>query len=152
MGHDKFNANFYITVGTVIPVLFLALTLQGSTLNDMLDRWKATGEALARGEVKSQWSLATKSLAAGVLLTAIGTILVAGFAGEFLAIKALYYQSPSLTTEAWVFIAAIALLILVVAGPLLKFLAMYGRFAWFVANELVPDKPPAKAGNEENKT
>jgi hypothetical protein len=36
MHHDSFNADFYITAASVIPVLFLALTVQGELFDIML--------------------------------------------------------------------------------------------------------------------
>jgi hypothetical protein len=35
-----FNADFYVTAATVIPVFYLALTLQGSTYRDLMTRWR----------------------------------------------------------------------------------------------------------------
>jgi hypothetical protein len=38
MQHDTFNADFYITAATVIPLLYLALTLQGNSYDSMMRR------------------------------------------------------------------------------------------------------------------
>lgn len=38
MYHDTFNADFYITAATVIPLLYLALTLQGQTYERIISR------------------------------------------------------------------------------------------------------------------
>jgi hypothetical protein len=35
---DSFNADFYVTAATLIPVLYLALAVQGSTFDAVL-RW-----------------------------------------------------------------------------------------------------------------
>jgi hypothetical protein len=36
MHHDTFNANFYVVAATIIPVFYLALTIQGRTFELLL--------------------------------------------------------------------------------------------------------------------
>jgi hypothetical protein len=47
-----FNANFYITAATVIPVLFLAIAVQGRTYENLL---KAFSDAFRRWMTPGQW-------------------------------------------------------------------------------------------------
>lgn len=96
-----FNADFYITAATVIPVLFLAFAVQGRTYQDML-------QAIRRA--KERAAISYRPLRILALL-----ILAAGTNGEIVAILALYDRSTS--AEGYVLIAVISLVIAVVVGP-----------------------------------
>jgi hypothetical protein len=72
----NFNSPFYATVATIIPVLFLALAVQGKVFQDFLDRGgKLTRDLLGRSERHQ-----------GVLNVAIG--LGGGLASIFHAAEA----------------------------------------------------------------
>jgi hypothetical protein len=70
-----FNADFYVTCATVIPVLFVAVAVQGRTYESILR------------VVASPGSISFSALQLGML------ILIAGGAGEALAIFVLYRGS-----------------------------------------------------------
>lgn len=40
----QFNSDFYVTGATVIPVLYLALTLQGNSIRDLMTRWQSVNK------------------------------------------------------------------------------------------------------------
>jgi hypothetical protein len=88
MHKDTFNADFYITAATVIPILYLALTLQGQTYQDLVRiifKKMAEGEKASVRSLRYWWSL----LVAATLPGAAGLILITGFAGELSAVLTL---------------------------------------------------------------
>jgi hypothetical protein len=116
---DPFNSDFYVTVATIIPVLYLALTLQGSTLEQLLRHWKK----VTRGAVLSKWNLRSElhmDLVALVAIYGCG-IMFAGIVAEIIVLLALYHQSGGSESKYFVMVVMIGLLILVAAGPFLKF-------------------------------
>lgn len=126
MGHDSavkttFNKEFYTTVATVIPVLYLALTVQGQLYGSMLRQgWRR----LLRKE--RDWGLSLRLLRLAVavwLIVAAVVILAAGLGGEILAIFALYNASGSLAGP-WVLLSVIVLVVAAAVGPLWAFLRL----------------------------
>jgi hypothetical protein len=84
---DSFNADFYATAATVIPVLYLALAVQGSTLDAIAmwagrRIWGTPGEA---NKVRVRLAFQGGSILAGI-------IFGGGVLGELTAFNALYNQ------------------------------------------------------------
>jgi hypothetical protein len=93
-----FNGLFYATVATVIPVLFLALAVQGSTYRELvkssqaghlLAKWAAAG-ILLYGTMGEIWALLSLSAqrargASGFVLLSVIFLVLATAAGPFVA-------------------------------------------------------------------
>lgn len=140
MHKDTFNADFYITAATVIPLLYLALTLQGRTYDRMLSR--VTSEYAAWVPVRWSWRslrqvegglneadrqrfqhLTNKSrwmtFRIMVLQFAAFYIVLSGILGEWLAILAIYKGSSD--NGRLILFSLYTLLIAVAVGPVLRF-------------------------------
>lgn len=104
MHQDTFDANFYIVAATIIPVLFLALTLQGSTYEALLTNW--------HGIVKKtlELSRARANLYDVLIYLVAGFVPVSGFLGELQAVFALYEGHATNNTKQFIFISIIVLL------------------------------------------
>jgi len=117
-----FNSTFYATVATIIPVLYLALAVQGSTYADLL---KAAAKAWNSIRQRANRS----GPAAGIFLPYIGSVLlgtaalqipILGVLGEIQALIALDQQrAPGGPRIAIVTSATLA--VAVAAGPALAF-------------------------------
>jgi hypothetical protein len=112
----NFNADFYVTSATVIPVLFLAVAVQGRVSEGVERSWMA----MQRDPYASQpWMRWIKKWALVYLWFAVPVILVfSGFIGEFGALSALYRGSEDPGQRADVFIATLILVFIVALGPL----------------------------------
>jgi hypothetical protein len=75
---EKFNADFYVTCATVIPVLFLAAAVQGQAFVFLLQR------ARRRTARQRQW------ITLRFFRFHVAAIVIAGIAGEPIALWALY--------------------------------------------------------------
>jgi hypothetical protein len=120
-----FNSTFYATTATVIPVLYLALTLQGSTHRDLMNRWRKVNQ-------ESPWQFRPQVRAVALALVAIaaGWIIVFGIVGEYSALQALVTEKTGPVTQSNVYEPCILLLIMVAAGPVLQFAsAFFGTLA-----------------------
>jgi hypothetical protein len=125
-----FNAAFYSTVATVIPVLFLAIAVQGRGFEDLL---KAFTGAYGRWMTPGQWLRALPAGAIGVIAAvAAFAILLFGAVGEIIAIYALYQQQARSSTAQSVLAAVAFMVLMTAARPILA----YGRI---VATPLVRD-------------
>jgi hypothetical protein len=116
-----FNRDFYATIATVIPVLYLALTVQGQLYGDMLGRaWRG----LLRKE--RDWGVSLRPLRLAIpvgLIVAAVAILAAGLGGEILAIFALYNASGA-RAGPWVLLSVLVLVVAAAVGPLWAFLRL----------------------------
>jgi hypothetical protein len=114
-----FNTEFYATAATIIPVLFLAVAVQGNTY-DVLIRALGT----SRGRMRDRRSPLPQRLVALVATEATFllacAILIYGALNEGIAVYALYKQKaeePAATLFAVIFLVAVS-----AAGPTLAFL------------------------------
>jgi MFS family permease len=114
---DSFNADFYATAATVIPVLYLALAVQGSTLDTVLTR--LYGVEVRKGMIIGGWTAkqnkGRRSRCMGAYVTAFGLAasLIYGLIGEAIAILALYHRQSSPGQAQWVLISVIILVALI---------------------------------------
>lgn len=127
MPHDAFNANFYITAATIIPVLYLALTLQGTTVRRLMERGIDQSYKVLMLEPKKEqnrnWAQRQAEMwGRAILGTAFiytdMTIFFAGFIGELIAIIALFHESASPLSGDFVLGATIGLLAVIAASQL----------------------------------
>jgi hypothetical protein len=105
-----FDADFFVTCATVIPVLFLALVVQDGTFTRIIERAMKTTDSA----VHSAWRDFT-----GQLLGSVAYLIwVAGALGEYAALDALYARSN--VDGQFVFVTTVILLIAVAARPWLR--------------------------------
>ena len=102
---EKFNADFYITCATVIPVLFLAAAIQGQAFVFLLQR---AGRGTAR---QRQW------ITRRFFRFRVAAIVIAGIVGEPIALWALYRESERPWQRPTVLVATLILLVAVAAAP-----------------------------------
>ena len=113
-------SDFYVTCASVIPVLFLAVAVQGRTYESIVQALvKAQEEIKKKAEASggSVWAITVPSYKANAVLVAALAILVAGGVGEFLALEVLYTGSERPAQRIWVFVLTLLLLAVVIAGP-----------------------------------
>jgi len=141
-----FNATFYATGATVIPVLFLALAVQGRGFGELLRAATIGREEAAAHRRRDPVLLFPPR----VLLAAAWVIMAAGFVGEGVAMYDLYSGSASSGLDGITVLAAtLVLLLAVVTGPVLAFnMILAGRTAERIrrrsdAAAPEPETPPA---------
>jgi hypothetical protein len=113
--HHGFNADFYMTAAAIIPLLYIALSLQGTTYSQIIAHWlsarkeyeKAIRTALEIGTSAPFLWIAFKS--AGLNFVA-SVIWYSGIIGEALAVWALYEQSANSFIDWFVLMSIFALL------------------------------------------
>jgi hypothetical protein len=115
-----FNGLFYTTAATIIPVLFLALAVQGNAYANLL---KAFSDVSAHpGHTWPWYRKSAAIIASGVLLPTAYLIVVFGAYSEVVAVYALYQQQADPVAESGVLIGTVFMVIATVAGPAFAFL------------------------------
>jgi hypothetical protein len=147
---EAFNHDFYATIAAVIPILFLAIAVQGPLYNDLLkaalSAWERSSK-IGKIEANFSWKQVLNSSLKKVLIdwrhfhffygaiTVAFAIVVCGVVGEIQALVALERRHA----EGHVLAYAIVLLGAVAAAPvgtLVRSLAAAGTMA---AKELIAD-------------
>jgi hypothetical protein len=114
---------FYATAATVIPVLFLALAVQGRGYENLMKTFNAMDQRSNRDIPRGQTAAAA---AVAVALVAIApVILVLAVLSEILAVYALYQQQAVSTTSQTVLIGVIVLVIATAASPALALIRAF---------------------------
>jgi hypothetical protein len=114
-----FNGLFYATAATIIPVLFLAIAVQGRTYEDMLKTGVATYRRVRQDPQVRQsafWSVTATYFASSPAITAV-LILAAGAGAEICAVLALYQQHIGSHAGLYVLIGTIFLVIEIALWP-----------------------------------
>ena len=116
-----FNGLFFATAATVIPVLFLALAVQGHVVEDLI---KPATEA-----IRNYWAPpeSRKPIPEGIRGAWVGSIslllaqivIFAGGGGEILSFIALYLQKTNDIITVYVLAGVIALIVAASVGPTL---------------------------------
>jgi hypothetical protein len=109
-----FNATFYATAATIIPVFFLAIAVQGNMYKNMITAARAKISATNSPRFRT-----TLAALGTVWLLLIGTqlILAAGVLGEALAVNALAYSASGHLTPNLVRLSILLLTVAVAIGP-----------------------------------
>jgi hypothetical protein len=149
-----FDGLFYATTATIIPVLFLALAVQGRTYENLMTTFT---DAWPRWTIPGQW---IRSLPAGAIaLTAsiAGFILLYSAASEIAAIYALYQQQAAHSTAQAVLIAVTFMVIMTAAGPTLTYwravvVPIARGSKWLITGQPSPYAKPEAAGADEAAT
>jgi hypothetical protein len=137
-----FNGLFYATTATIIPVLFLALTLQGTIFDRALRAYHSATKAAFTSA--PGWQSTATLFAASVLRMTLTLILLAGVGGEALAIYALSQQQASASTQHHVLSSAIILTFATAAGPIISNATAYAA-AHRAPAPAIPGPPPVPA-------
>jgi hypothetical protein len=116
-----FNGLFYATAATIIPVLFLALAVQGTIYQDFLTAAVGAARSIGRGHRSRRYPSLTAVLTLGpiMMIALAGLIPIYGAAGELAAIYALAEQKSGLLAAGLVPGAVIVLAAATAAGPLM---------------------------------
>ena len=113
----SFDPNFYIVCATVIPVLFLAVAVQGGAYKSVL----TAAMTAARTKPSDGWKRQLRALALSRTLQLAGyAIWCAGALGELLALMVLYQGHEEGGTRITVFLATAFLAFVASAGPLIR--------------------------------
>jgi hypothetical protein len=127
-----FNGGFYSTIATIIPVLFLAIAVQGTAYGILVKTvaygirlyrraMPVTSTVIRMSPLTGAWVLAVVVigawLALGVLVLVSVLTLISGLAGEIIAVIALYRQHAIAGSGAFVLGATIFLVVMTAAGP-----------------------------------
>jgi hypothetical protein len=147
-----FNADFYTVAATVIPVLFLAIAIQGRIFENLLtgsDSIVGTASAaMERGGIRGTTKVLVET-GAGIIslimyFTAVAVVIL-GCLGEMVAVQALYDHGPAGQPD-WVVFAAVILLTVVTAG------SPYLRIVWARMEEGVASAHKRIAAQEAEAT
>lgn len=119
---QPFNGLFYSTIATVIPVLFLAIAVQGGTYSDLLRYYVANARLYRRtARLKGvRWRrplMVNEWVFTRIFVGIAWFIVIAGTSSEIAVILALYTQRAS-SWGAYIAVGSVILLVLVAgAGP-----------------------------------
>ena len=158
-GHG-YDSTFYATAATVIPILFLSLTLQGDfVMRAMLTAWRF-GRASMKSVDQSEQSLTRSRVAVGAsqyfLASLLGfvpfLVLVAGVNGEVNALLALERQRASASDQSQVMTDVVVLLFAALLALIVRFLSavIIEHKTSTTADATATDKPaPTEASTSE---
>ena len=146
-----FNGLFYATAATIIPVLFLAIAVQGSAYENLI---KAMAVLFRHIEDSGpRYGKSVPWAAYFALFVVAAGILAYGIGSEIQALYALYQQQAESLTGQTVLIGVILLIIVTAAGPVLNFVRSLFRSITQAGQQRPGHTPPdAKALPETGKT
>jgi hypothetical protein len=121
--NDAFHSDFYVTGATVIPVLFLALTLQGSTFDAVIQQ---CNNIYARYH-RSTGMGAIFRIGSIILAGAAVSVFVMSFVGEYSTILGLYYQRSNPQGPRPILFSMIMLSLIVILAIFGRYYVAYGR-------------------------
>jgi MFS family permease len=122
MSMSSSTSNFFIVAATVMPVLYLALTLQGPMYQKAMDRWRS---AVREGNQNRGFKSVARTLTAAIFAMGLAGIILFSILAEFLALYSLYSGRASPQTQQTVFQASALLLIATAVGPFYSFASAY---------------------------
>jgi hypothetical protein len=123
-----FNGLFYATTATIIPVLFLAIAVQGRGYENLINSIDVVDPLT---DDSGPWYTVLGRMAAYLaLFMAAGGILIYGVLSEIAAIYALYQQQAESGTGQLVLTGVIFLIIATAAGPALTLLSVTLAGKW----------------------
>jgi hypothetical protein len=111
-----FDSTFFATAAAVIPVLFLALSIQGTLFNRAAGAYRRTIKTAHKLGAAEEPKAAATHFVADSLRLALALVLFAGTGGELLAIYALYQQQAIATTKQGVLDSVIILVVAAAIG------------------------------------
>jgi hypothetical protein len=153
-----FNGLYYATIATVIPVLFVAVAVQGPAYANLLQQahrvnqvGKSAKDELGGSlpdEVSAPLLRALRTIVEAITLTAY-LLIAAGILGEITAIIALYRERASGTFGLITLTATIMLLLAGAFGPFCALVkAMWDTSGWSdLADRTAPQAEDTAGGN-----
>lgn len=141
---ETFNSEYYVTAATVIPVMLLALTLQGTTLETLFKSAKDADpdreNAVRKGGYP--WFRSLFSFYVPLFFTAV---IICAVIAEILSLTCLHSRSDSSTTGVFVLISMCLLFAIFGLAILIKYFRMFGKNYIFLIG--MPDtwEPPEKS-------
>jgi hypothetical protein len=140
-----FNGTFYATVATIIPVLFLAIAIQGNIYQAILleyaRRTRAYRQRMRAADAAGQLTI-RKALGGGLAAQVPGilasAILVGGLYGEGVALDALYVQKAPPGAGLIVLLVTLYLVAVATSGPM-------GQYVRLVRHERADLRREARA-------
>jgi hypothetical protein len=136
-----FPSDFYVTAATVIPVLFLAVAVQGPAYENMI----TTAIRMTRPYVTAKVTLRSFARAvAGAAIIALAVILIMTVQGEIVALSALMTESATRADQNNVYTSVLTLLIAVIVPPvgiMIRAVAELVKHAWRSDREEQPSTP-----------
>jgi|HubBroStandDraft_5_1064220.scaffolds.fasta_scaffold36652_2 GNAT superfamily N-acetyltransferase len=130
---SDFNSDFYVAAGTVIPVLYLALGVQGSLLTGVITRLNKSLRVMSRQRPDTplrQLGLVGRVAISYALMVVAILIVAAGVVGESAALLALYHQKGGPGSGRLVLGSLIALLVLTAVSPTWALILAWPRLQW----------------------
>jgi GNAT superfamily N-acetyltransferase len=128
-----FNSDFYVAAATVIPVLYLALGVQGSLLTGVIARLNKSLRMMSRQRPDTplrQLGLVCRVAVSYALMAVAILVVAAGVVGEGAALLALYHQKGGPGTGRLVLASLIALLVLTAVSPVWALILAWPRLQW----------------------
>ncbi len=110
-----FNSDFYATVAATIPVLFLAMVLQGGGFQDLVQGFQRATAHFRADITRPGWR---PVIACWIFFSGAMLILFYGAVGEIIALFALYHQHVSAVQAGAPLWSAVYLTVAVVIRPL----------------------------------
>ncbi len=134
-----FNSEFYVVAATIIPLLFVALAVEGRFIQDLLSAFERAGKAwVAVGRwqeflaelTQRRHTERTARIILGLTAAAVGVlavgIAICATASEILAILGLYHQAAAPWMGTFVLSGTILLTVVVGAGPAIAIVRFVG--------------------------
>lgn len=142
-----FNADFYTTVATIIPVLFIALAVQGNTNENLLNAQAAVWQYTA-GRYPFIVQIVAKMICTALLGAAALIVIFAAFT-EALALYVLYQRQASTSTSQTILSGVVIMSAATAASPALKVLR---AFILSFSEPSEDPRPPGRQALETSKT
>jgi hypothetical protein len=139
-----FNGLFYATVATIIPVLFLAIAVQGRAYDNLLQTLITAANDSRRDKNPGAWKLTASVGAATALVSAAVLILICGAAGELVATLALARQHAGGVEADFAVSAVLFLTAATAAGPAVALSRSWASAARLMT-PIVERRQPARA-------
>jgi hypothetical protein len=131
---DQFNSDYYITIATVVPLLYITLFLQGQLMQDLTKRIGAANgkQVVAALSVATSWSQGEFKLIQiwtlakaffyvdfffSLFIYILAAIVLAGPVAAGYAIWALFWHSDVFYMRMITMLSAMGLILLVIAAP-----------------------------------
>ena len=130
---SSFNSDYYVATATVIPVLFLAIAVQGTLLQNLVKTTASlAGEPGERATTLMDQVLSNVAFAIRMLLAILGMgVVLFGVGGEVLSILSLMWQRP-VGSEQTPGVAVIGLTGLAAAAPALAVIRNFLEVGGFI--------------------
>jgi hypothetical protein len=140
-----FNGLFYATIATIIPVLYIALAVQG----DAYEPFLRAALTIARRSPSVQLHGIARNVVNQISLVIVGFILGGGVVGEIFTLYFLYNQkTPGKGGGLTVAVITVLLVALAAVGPVLKARKLVTDHPQDQADHITPAVGPSDSGTD----